>query len=410
MKKSVFIPIALLAAAVVCGSKGQAQNFNPLQSNPIEVQDTVAPGGVSIRATQEGSAPGGVSISTARSRRDARAGSEDRATQGASVRAQNYAQLSEPNIAGAPWRRVVYREIDLTQPQNAPLYFPPRPSQTEQNLFTALFVSLNKDQIRAYEYEDLGVENFDAAHLVDFADFLDRFGIMYTTTAGGKGNSRFEVLPVDIPSEAVKSYYIKEEHFFDPQTSTVDVVVHSICPILHDDIDLEGSVKIPLFWVKYTDVKSFLSQHAVMLSDLNNAATATWDDFFRLNLYKGTIAKTVNMRGLSLEQMSNGTPEGLTAAQDSIEGQLRGFKEQLYGNPLATQTAQADEEASEDGEAATQAAARDESELETARGRRAEQLDEPQYRKAKPKASSTKSKSKPAKKTRSVSRSVRNRF
>ncbi len=387
MNKCIFCHLKTLVGCVALLSllsiqKLEAQNFVPLQTAQQDSTST-------LNEAQP------VRISTARTRKQQENNSNDR---GITVRAKNNARLLQPKTAQTPWKRIIYRELSLDSLSNAPLYYPPRATNKEQNLFTTLFQLLNKNQVVGYEYEDLGYENFDSEHQLKFNEFLDRFGIMYTVQQGA-ANERYNVLLADIPSEAVKSFYIKEQHFFDPITSTIDVIVLAICPVVHDNVELEGTLKIPLFWVEYNDVKSFLSQRYVMLSDLNNAATATWDDFFRLNLYKGEIVKTQNMLGKSIEQYAT-TPEEIQVERQRIESQLKKFKEHLYG------TENSSKEEKESISFEEEKTKNDETELKTARARRATNLESPSSEKK-----STTNNSHPSKvKTSTAKRSVRNRF
>ena len=50
--------------------------------------------------------------------------------------------------------------FDLTKEENAPLYYPLRPMNGQNNLFTIIFRLLGENRIQAYEYLD-GYEVFD---------------------------------------------------------------------------------------------------------------------------------------------------------------------------------------------------------------------------------------------------------
>ena len=50
------------------------------------------------------------------------------------------------------WRRDIYRELDLMQEANAPLYYPVEPQGKEMNLFTYLFKLALFGYIPVYEY------------------------------------------------------------------------------------------------------------------------------------------------------------------------------------------------------------------------------------------------------------------
>ena len=55
------------------------------------------------------------------------------------VRAQDMNERMTQNIGNARWMRVIYRQIDLTKEQNAPLYYPTQPMNGQMNLFSIIF-------------------------------------------------------------------------------------------------------------------------------------------------------------------------------------------------------------------------------------------------------------------------------
>ena len=87
------------------------------------------------------------------------------------------AQISFPTQAvmseDVVWRRDIYREIDLTQGDNAALYYPVEPVGSQMNLFTYMFKLMMRGSIKAYEYRLDGNEVFtDSARIKPLA-FLE---------------------------------------------------------------------------------------------------------------------------------------------------------------------------------------------------------------------------------------------
>ena len=181
---------------------------------------------------------------------------------------------------------------------------------------------------------------------------------------------------------------------------------------MDDEISTEGSVRIPLFWIKYSDLQPYLSQQPVMLSPRNNAKTATMDDFFSLNLYRGLIAMTLGGETAQLNsEMSDSTATAARIAfHNQITGELQQFEESLYGTEYQTSAVISDEAQTVDTS--------DEPKLNTARARRSQELHEEKSGLHKATKTTKKSKrtkkapkSEPSKQTKSPSkRSVRNRF
>jgi len=225
--------------------------------------------------------------------------------------------------ADVAWRRDIYRELDLTKDANAPLYYPVEPQEGRMNLFTLLFQLLNTGKIPAYTYDTSGLENFNASNRMHFKDMLERYEIPFEVN----GNN-IKVEPVDVPSNEVLSYFVKESSYYDQHTATYHSRVVALCPVMHragsfvdfNSPSMSADVqKSPLFWVKMEDIEPYLSQNMVMTSNYNNAATMSMADFFDTNKYKGDIYMTTNMQGKSLAQMVNEAQAA--AAQSSSEGE-----------------------------------------------------------------------------------------
>lgn len=246
-----------------------------------------------------------------------------------------------------PWRRDVYRSLDLTKDENAALYYPVEPQGNDVNLFTLLFRLLNTGQIPAYEYKLDGVEDFSQANRMHFKDMLDRFSIFYEID----GRS-IKVADADVPSSEVLSVYVKESSYFDQNTATYHSRVVALCPVLHraDDFSMDQR-KYPMFWVKIEDVEPYLSQRMVMTSNLNNAARMSMADFFATNHYKGDIYMTTNMQGKSLQDQVNARQQqqieeeyvdsaalkqtqALQNEQKRIEKQLSDFEQHIWTTPI----------------------------------------------------------------------------
>ena len=246
------------------------------------------------------------------------------------------ASLMFPTAVDVPedpsWRRDIYRSIDLTKDENAALYYPVEPQGNSMNLFTLLFKLLNTGKIPAYEYQLDGVENFQQSNRIHFKDMLERQGIYYEVD----GNS-IKVEQSDIPSADVLTYFVKESSYYDQNTATYHSRIVALCPVLHrgaDEFSYSDQVqKFPLFWVKYDDVKTYLSGQDVMTSNLNNAAKMSMDDFFSTNHYKGDIYMTTNMQNKSLQQYC-ATDSLLKKEQTRIEKQITDFEEHIWSTPV----------------------------------------------------------------------------
>lgn len=249
---------------------------------------------------------------------------------GVTDRMQQFYAESPLSDADRDWMRVIYRQLDLTKDANTPLYFPEEPVDGQESLFRIIMRLLAEDRLAAYEYLD-GREVFTDQYRLKVRDMLDRYHIYYSEAKGSnEKHPRFEIEESDVPTNEVLSYFIVERWEFDKRNNRVTTKIDAICPVLHRAGDFGGeAVKYPMFWIKFSDLRPFLSTQNIFLNDYNNLPTCTYDDFFQLGLYDGEIYKTRNLRNRSMAQLYP-DPEDMKRAQDSIQKSLEDFDKKLW--------------------------------------------------------------------------------
>lgn len=244
-------------------------------------------------------------------------------------------QISFPTSAGmnedVVWRRDVYRELNLNDDANAGLYYPAESSGSQMNLFTYIFklmmVGPSHGGINVYQYRLDGNERFTDDALVKPLTFLDDHHIFYERTDRG-----VHIDDSDIPSSEVKGYYIKECSYYDQISATFHTKIIALCPIMERADDFgDGTTKYPLFWVKYDDLAPLLAKRTIMVSNINNAAMMSLDDYFTMNRYKGKIYKTANMQGRNLAQYCK-NDTALNKEQLRIENEIVSFEKNIWGD------------------------------------------------------------------------------
>lgn len=254
---------------------------------------------------------------------------QEQSQPGVTERMQDFYTVKEPHDADLQYMREIYRQIDLSKDQNTPLYFPEDIIDGQKNLFRTILELVVSGKVPAYEYLD-GREVFTDKYQLKVNDMLDRFGIYYTT---GKGHSdrnpNYVIEEADVPTTQVLNYYIIEKWEFDKRTHRMRTRVEAICPVLNRTGDFGGEAKYPMFWVKYDQLRPWLAQQYVFLTDDNNLPQYSLDDYFNLGMYDGEIYKTKNLRNQSMMQMYP-DPDDLVRAQDSIDNRLRNYGKDLW--------------------------------------------------------------------------------
>ena len=256
--------------------------------------------------------------------------------------ANDRASLMFPTATAMPddvvWKRDIYRQLDLKNDKNAPMYYPVEPMGRQVNLFTYLFRLILTGRVNAYTYKLDGNETFDEKDKLAVKDLLERYGIYYEEEGG-----KLTVADSDVPSAEATRYYLKESIYMDQRTGTFTTKVTALCPILMRGADefSTDATPYPLFWVRYDDVAPWLAKLPMMASDLNNVTNMTADDYFAMNRYEGKIYKTNNLQGKVLANYCP-TDSDMVAEQTRIEKQISDFEKNVWGNGFLPDTTKKD--------------------------------------------------------------------
>lgn len=266
-------------------------------------------------------------------------GADGRATAVTDRMQQRFDSTPDVGDADKEWMRVIYRQLDLDRAANAPLYYPVDIIDGEENLFRIIMRLLMADQIKAYEYLD-GREIFTYKYRLAVRDLLDKCYIAYSEAKGSTEKSpRFVADEADIPAAEVLRYYVIEQWEFDRRNNRLHNNILAICPVLMRVGEYSSEPEpMPLFWIRYSDLRPHLLTRSVFMTDDNNLPTGTYDDYFTLGRYDGEIYKTRNLRNLSMAQMYP-EPEARKQAQDSIQATLDNFNKKLWVPSLDELTA-----------------------------------------------------------------------
>ena len=248
---------------------------------------------------------------------------------GVTERMQSFYETKDTHEADLSYMRQIYRELDLTKVENAPLYYPEDVIDGQENLLRVILGAVLNGTIPAYEYLD-GRELFTDQYKVNVGEMLDRFGIYYTEAKGStEKNPKYVIEEADMPTGQVLNYYIIERWEFDRRSNRMKTRVEAICPVLTRTGDFGGEAKYPMFWVKFDTLRPFLARQHVFINDDNNVPQYSLDDYFNLGLYDGEIYKTRNLRNLSMAQLYP-DEDMRKQAQDSIDNRLKNYGKDLW--------------------------------------------------------------------------------
>lgn len=242
---------------------------------------------------------------------------------------QTYISEAPLREADVMWSMRVWRELDLRQKINQPLYYPLEKSQGYSSLYDVIMDGVRGGDITAYGTGPLGnVDEF--THPMSSEEIR---GLIYSTDSvwterlDGSGHE-LVVIHDSIRTEEIKRYRIKEDWIFDRNTSRMMVRIIAIAP-LHEQFSEDGVSRghSPLFWIDYREARSSLATATVFLRHNDNRAL-NYDDIFAKRFFDGYVVKASNVYDRSISSYRTGIDALLEG--EAIEERIRNMESDLW--------------------------------------------------------------------------------
>jgi len=225
----------------------------------------------------------------------------------------------------------VWRIIDLREKMNQPLYFPTKDVEGRFNLVNLFLEGIKNGKITAYD-----AKNDDEFKVpMTFEQVKESFGATTRTQMVrdvDTGEMKPKVVTGEIRSEEVKQFMVKEEWYFDKQTSTLNVRVIGICPIQEfyreGDTNQESVQRRQVFWIYYPEARDLMAANAVF-NPLNTARNASFDDIFLKRKFNSYIVKEENIyNNRDISQYLSGKDAMLESKR--IESSIFDYEQNLW--------------------------------------------------------------------------------
>ncbi|MBX2891569.1 MAG: gliding motility protein GldN [Saprospiraceae bacterium] len=219
------------------------------------------------------------------------------------------------------WEKRIWRIIDVREKMNLPFAYP------EEPFFKLLSDAATKGDLPVYAID--GTDKFNKRMSTD--DVLSMLSKTDTVVTFDPETyeEKVQIVRNDINWEDVKRFRVKEVWFFDKETSTLQVRILGIAPLI-DVKDNEGNFRFekPMFWVYYPHARELFARHRVFTMGGNTNATISWEDLFEMRYFASYIYKESNVYDRKLEQYLQGVD--LLMESEKIKNEIFNFEHDLW--------------------------------------------------------------------------------
>jgi gliding motility associated protien GldN len=209
-----------------------------------------------------------------------------------------YTHLREGDVT---WEKRVWRDVDMREKVNQPLYYPVEFVTGRMSLFQVLAKYILQGQVIAFNDEEFQIP----LELSAIRDKLKKCDSADQTSYTPEGEEVvIKIFQCDSLTilRQIRTFRLKEDWFFDKQKSVLEVRIVGMGVFTYDD---EKEALREQFWVYFPSCRPFFAKNEVF-NTKNDSERRTFEDIFWKRQFASTITKETNVYGRNINEYSRG--------------------------------------------------------------------------------------------------------
>jgi gliding motility associated protien GldN len=209
-----------------------------------------------------------------------------------------YTHVREGDVA---WEKRIWRDIDLREKQNLKYYYPVEVNQCVHSLFQTISAGVLSGEIVAFKDEEflMPMEKAEVRKLMVYEDSMD---VQMVNEKGEEYTNRIPVFDSTSIYRRIQKYRLKEDWFFNKQTSTMEVRILGIAA--YEFIEDKEAYK-ELFWVYFPACRNTFAKN-IVFNSRNDNEYRTFDELFMKRDFSSLIVKESNVYDRYIIQYQKG--------------------------------------------------------------------------------------------------------
>jgi len=213
------------------------------------------------------------------------------------IRVLEYQYQREADVM---WSKHIWRIIDVRQKVNLPFKYPGAP------LIQVIHEAVKRGELAAYDASVFNADQFkqklSASEAAKIGSRLDTIFAINPITQ----DEEMMPMSVELTWDKIVKYKVKEVWFFDTRTSTMQVRILGIAPIM-EDYDASGHYRgdMTMYWLYFPELRPLLMKHKVY-NPQNDWQHYSWDDLFAMRKFGSYIYKESNVYDRAIQEYASG--------------------------------------------------------------------------------------------------------